>query len=71
MGTEISFPMAGAVARVMVNVGDTVEMDDEVIVIEAMKMENPIYTPTGGVVKEIIVPQGKPFEANQALMIIE
>jgi acetyl-CoA carboxylase biotin carboxyl carrier protein len=54
-----------------VNVGDSVHEDDEVAVIEAMKMEMPILTDTDGTVKEIKVNKGDSIEADQVLMIIE
>ena len=69
--TEILAPMAGKVIEIKVNVGDSVREDDEVAVIEAMKMEMPILTPADGKVKEIKVAKGDSVEADQVLMIIE
>lgn len=68
---EILAPMAGKVIEVKVKVGDEVHEDDEVAVIEAMKMEMPILTDSEGVVKEIKAAQGESVEADQVLMIIE
>jgi biotin carboxyl carrier protein len=68
---EILAPMAGKIIEIKVNVGDTVHEDDEVAVIEAMKMEMPIMTDSDGTVKEIKVKKGDSIEADQVLMIIE
>jgi acetyl-CoA carboxylase biotin carboxyl carrier protein len=68
---EILAPMAGKVIEVKVNVGDLVKEEDEVAVIEAMKMEMPILTYTEGTVKEVRVSKGSTVETDQILMIIE
>jgi acetyl-CoA carboxylase biotin carboxyl carrier protein len=68
---EILAPMAGKVIEIKVNVGDSVHEDDEVAVIEAMKMEMPILTYEDGTVKEIKIAKGDSVEADQVLMIIE
>jgi len=49
---EVLAPMPGNIIEVMVNVGDEVKEDDELLILEAMKMENPICAPTDGTVKE-------------------
>lgn len=69
--TEIVSPMAGKVIEIKVNVGDSVQEEDELIIIEAMKMEMPILTFSAGTVKEIKVAKGASVEADQVLMIIE
>lgn len=68
---EILAPMAGKIIEIKVNVGDSVHEDDEVAVIEAMKMEMPIMAFSDGTVKEIKVAKGDSVEADQVLMIIE
>jgi acetyl-CoA carboxylase biotin carboxyl carrier protein len=68
---EILAPMAGKVIEIKVNVGDSVHEDDEVAVIEAMKMEMPILTYEDGTVKEIKIAKGDSVEADQVLMIVE
>jgi len=68
---EITAPMAGKVMDIKVNIGDVVQEDDEVAIIEAMKMEMPILTYTGGTVKEIKVEKGSSVEADQVIIIIE
>jgi len=68
---DITAPMAGKVIDIKVNIGDTVQEDDEVAIIEAMKMEMPILTYTNGTVKEIKVEKGSSVEADQVIIIIE
>ena len=68
---DITAPMAGKVIDIKVNIGEAVQEDDEVAIIEAMKMEMPILTYTDGTVKEIKVATGDSVEADQVLMIIE
>jgi acetyl-CoA carboxylase biotin carboxyl carrier protein len=71
MSIELRAPMPGKILEVLVNVGDKVNEDDEVIMLEAMKMENPIYAPAGGTVKEIKVKANDSVETEQLMMVIE
>ena len=54
-----------------VNVGDRVEQGDTVMIIEAMKVMNPILAHRSGVVTEVLVKVSEPVEFNQGLLIIE
>jgi acetyl-CoA carboxylase biotin carboxyl carrier protein len=71
MATEVRAPLAGNIWQVLVEVGATVEEDDELIVIEALKMENPVCAPCGGTVKEIRVAKGDKVEEEAVLAVIE
>jgi len=68
---EVTVPMEGKIVAIKVKVGDKVSEDDEIAVIEAMKMEMPVPSPADGVVKQILVNVGDKCAAEQALMIIE
>ena len=68
---EITAPMGGKVIEVKVNVGDTVNEDDEVIIIEAMKMELPIVATDSGTVKEVKCAVGDAVEAEMVLVVLE
>jgi acetyl-CoA carboxylase biotin carboxyl carrier protein len=68
---SIESPMAGKVFKINVNVGDTIAEDDEVIILEAMKMENPIFAPEDGVVKEIVVKEGQTVSEGEVLIVLE
>ena len=71
MATEVLVPLAGNVWQILVNVGDEVEEDDELLIIEALKMENPVYAPCDGKVAEIRVKKGDVVEDDEVLMIID
>jgi acetyl-CoA carboxylase biotin carboxyl carrier protein len=68
---NIESPMAGKVWLVNVKVGDTIAEDDEVIILEAMKMENPIFAPEAGVIKEIKVAVGQQVGEGDVLIVLE
>jgi len=63
--------MAGKIIDVKVEVGDTVNEDDELLILEAMKMEMPIVAPASGKVKEIKCKKGDPVAADDVLVVIE
>ncbi len=71
MATTVTAPMVGKILKVEKNVGDQVEEDDVIVVMEAMKMEIPVVAPVSGVLKEINVAPGQAVEAEQALAEIE
>ena len=71
MATSIVAPMVGKILKVEKNVGDRVDEDEMVLVMEAMKMEIPIVAPASGVLKEIKVSVGQAVEADQLLAEIE
>lgn len=66
----VSAPMPGLILRIPTAVGDSVNEGDEIIVLEAMKMETPIYAPAGGTIGRIAVSQGDQVTAGQLLIEI-
>lgn len=71
MSIEVVAPMPGKIVKIMVTVGDKVKEDDELLILEAMKMENFIYAPADGTVKEIKVKEDASVESEQVLMLLE
>ena len=67
----IAAPMQGTIVKVMVAEGDTVEIGEAVLVLEAMKMENHINAETSGTVKEIRVTEGDTVGTGDVLVVIE
>jgi len=63
--------MPGTIAEILVSVGDEVKADEEVIILEAMKMENPIVAPKDGKVAEIKVEEKDKVDTNQVLLVLE
>jgi acetyl-CoA carboxylase biotin carboxyl carrier protein len=68
---EITAPMGGKVLDVKVKPGDTINEDDEVLIIEAMKMELPIVATGSGTVKEVRCNKGDTVEADAVLVVLE
>jgi biotin carboxyl carrier protein len=62
--------MGGKIIDVKVKVGDGVNENDEVIILEAMKMELPIVATASGTVKEIRCKKGDAVEAEGVLIVL-
>ena len=69
-GTEVKSPLAGSVFKLKVKVGDTVTANQEVAIIEALKMENPVVAPCAGTVNSIAVKETDTVVDGQTLMTI-
>jgi acetyl-CoA carboxylase biotin carboxyl carrier protein len=69
--SEITAPMGGKLIDVKVKVGDTVNENDEVVIIEAMKMELPVVATSSGTVKEVKCEKGDAVEADAVLVVLE
>jgi len=74
----IKSPMVGTVyltpepgAKPFVSVGDTVKAGDTLLIIEAMKVMNPIIAPAAGTVKAMLVDNGQPVEFDQPIVVVE
>ena len=70
MSIEIKAPMTGKILSIVVHLGDQVNAEDEVVIMDAMKMEIPVYAPEDGTVKEIKVKEGESVKTDQVLMIL-
>ena len=71
MSEEITAPMSGTIWKIHVKVGDQVKYEDELMILEALKMENAIYAPADGTVAEIKVSENDEVETNQVLMVLD
>jgi biotin carboxyl carrier protein len=60
--------MPGLVLNVLVAEGDEVKKGESLLVLEAMKMENMIKSPTDGVIKKVSIKQGDKVEKNTLLI---
>lgn len=58
-------------AEPFIKAGDTVKEGDEILIIEAMKVMNPILADRSGKVVEILVESGQPVEFDQPLITVE
>ena len=76
-GESVRSPMVGTAflaaepgAAPFVAVGDSVKAGDTLLIVEAMKVMNPITAPRGGVVKQLLVENGQPVEFDQPLVLL-
>ena len=76
-GNLVKSPMVGTAylssepgSKPFVQVGNTVKTGDTLLIVEAMKVMNPITAPEAGVVKKLLVADGQPVEFDQPLVIV-
>jgi acetyl-CoA carboxylase biotin carboxyl carrier protein len=76
-GHMVKSPMVGTAylspepnAKPFVEPGDTVKAGDTLLIVEAMKVMNPITAPEGGVIRKLLVADGQPVEFDQPLVVI-
>jgi len=62
--------MPGKVLKVTVSAGAAVKNGDLVLVLEAMKMENEIFSPADGVIKEIRSREGDAVNSGDVMMVV-
>ena len=64
---DIKAHITGTVWKVEVEVGDEVEEEEIVIILESMKMEMPIEAPVDGTITEILVQPNEPVQEGQVV----
>ena len=69
-GETVKAPMPGTILKMNVKVGDKVEKDGLVCVLEAMKMETEIFSPVAGTVTAINAPQGASVATGDAIVTL-
>ena len=70
-GHTVNAPLPGRIIEIKVKAGDTVKAGQEVLVLEAMKMENSITTDYAGTVKQILVHEGDNVPTDAMLIEVE
>ena len=68
VGTAYLHPEPGADA--FIKVGDKVKAGDTLLIVEAMKVMNPITAPAAGTVKQILIENAQPVEYDQPLVVV-
>jgi len=68
---DVTMPMNGKVIAVKAEVGQKVAEDDELVIIEAMKMELPVVAVASGTIKEIKAQTGESYQVGDVLVVIE
>jgi biotin carboxyl carrier protein len=71
MAEEVRAPLAGQIWSVLVEIGAKVELEDELLIIEALKMENLVYAPCAGTIKDVRVKKGDKVEEDDVMIVIE
>ena len=71
MAESVTAPMVGKVLQVQCKVGDKVEENQVILVLEAMKMEIPVVATASGTIKEVKVSPGDTVESDTVLAVIE
>ena len=69
-GTTVAAPMPGNILKVMVKPGDAVKSGQILLLLEAMKMENEIYSPCDGTVSSVLVSVGGTVNSNDPRVVI-
>jgi acetyl-CoA carboxylase biotin carboxyl carrier protein len=68
---DVEAHITGTVWKITVEVGDTVEEGDAVVILESMKMEMPVEAEDSGVVKEILCAEGQAVDEGDVLIVLE
>jgi acetyl-CoA carboxylase biotin carboxyl carrier protein len=68
---EIEAHITGTVWKIEVNVGDSIEEGDTVVILESMKMEMPVEAEDDGTVKEILIEEGQSVSEGDTLIVLE
>jgi biotin carboxyl carrier protein len=71
MATEVEAQIAGNLWKIEKAVGDGIEVDEVIMIIESMKMEIPVEAPCAGTLLEIRVQEGESIEEGAILAVIE
>lgn len=68
---DICAPMSGNIWKILVKEGDKVKADDELMIMEVMKMEVPVASPIDGEVKSLKVREEDAVEADAVVAVVE
>ena len=68
---DVESEIAGKVWKIEAQVGETLDEDDAIIILESMKMEIPVDAPEDGKVVKILVGEGDPVEEGQVVAKLE
>jgi len=68
---DVPAPMPGTVKEFLVGVGDRVNLGEELLIVESMKMEIPIESPAAGTVAEVLAEPSQRVDEGALLMRLE
>ena len=70
-GKVVHSPLSGTVCDILVSTGSVISANDELIVVEAMKMEIPVEAPLAGTVAEVLVTIGQRVAEGDRLLVLQ
>ena len=68
---EVETEVTGNVWKVLCQAGDRVETEQELVILESMKMEIPVEAPQAGTVKALHVSEGDAVDEGQIILVLE
>ena len=68
---EVKAELVGNLWKIVTKVGDQVDEDDTIMILESMKMEIPITSPIAGTITDILVAEGDVVQEGQTVAIVE
>jgi acetyl-CoA carboxylase biotin carboxyl carrier protein len=68
---EVKAELVGNLWKIVTEVGQAVEEDDTLMILESMKMEIPITSPITGTLTEILVKEGDVVQEGQTVAVVE
>ena len=68
---EVKAELVGNLWKIVTEVGQAVEEDDTLMILESMKMEIPITSPINGTVTQILVAEGDVVQEGQTVAVVE
>jgi acetyl-CoA carboxylase biotin carboxyl carrier protein len=69
--SEVEAHITGTVWKIEVEIGDSVDEGDTVVILESMKMEMPVEAEDPGIVKEIVCEEGQSVSEGDTLVVLE
>jgi acetyl-CoA carboxylase biotin carboxyl carrier protein len=69
--TEVKAELVGNLWKIVTEVGQQVEEDDTLMILESMKMEIPVTAPVSGTITEIRVKEGEVVQEGQVVAVLE
>jgi len=68
---DVKAELVGNLWKIVTQVGQQVEEDDTLMILESMKMEIPITSPITGTIREILVKEGDVVQEGQTVAVVE
>ena len=69
--TEVAAEISGSVWKIECKVGDSVEVEQVLLILESMKMEIPVEAPCAGTIQEIRVSEGEHVDEDAVLVVLK